>query len=108
MARADQLLPEGWKPKAGSVVHVEDSKDEPAPPHGRWKVVSAAPGTGMWWLLPVNDDARLWLVRFPGQRHLGGCITRSGRVLVPVGFRKPAAKDLSPAALQRVAAGGRR
>jgi len=91
----------------GSTVHVEDSKDEPAPPHGRWKAVSAAPGTGQWWLLPVDEAAREWLARFPGQRHLGGCIVRSGRVLVPVGFRKPKPTDLSPAALQRVAGGAR-
>lgn len=108
MSRADQVLPEGWKPKVGSTVHVEESKDEPAPPHGRWKVVSAAPGTGMWWLLPVGEEARAWLEHFPSQRHLGGCITRSGRQLVPLGFRRPAAKDLSAATLQRMAAGGRR
>lgn len=108
MSRADQLLPDGWKPKVGSTVHVEESKDEPAPPHGRWKVISAAPGTGAWWLLPVDDAAREWLGRFPGQRHPGGCITRSGRHLVPLGFRRPRPSDLSPAALQSMGRGGRR
>lgn len=106
MNRAEQLLPEGWKPRLGSVVGVEPSKDDPAPPHGRWKVVSAAPGTGQWWLLPVDDAARKWKDRWPGQVTTG-CISRSGRVLVPVGFRRPKASDLSAAALQRVAGGAR-
>lgn len=103
----DQLLPEGWKPKAGSTVQVEDSKDEPAPPAGRWKVVSAAPGAGMWWLLPVDDAGREWLAAHSDQRHLGGCITRSGRVLVPIGYRRPRASDLLPAGLARLAGGAR-
>lgn len=107
MSRADQLLPEGWRPKVGSTVHVEPSKDEPAPPHGVWKVVSGAPGAGMWWLLPVDDAARTWRDRWPGQVTTG-CITRSGRLLIPRGFRRPSPSDLSPAALRAMAAGGRR
>lgn len=107
MSRADQLLPDGWKPKVGSVVTVEPSKDEPAPPHGVWKVISAAPGAGQWWLLPVDDAAREWKDRWPGQ-IVTGCTQRSGRVLIPRGFRRPRASDLSPAELARMAAGGRR
>lgn len=101
----DQLLPEGWKPKLGSTVTVEPSKDEPYPPAGNWKLVSAAPGTGMWWLLPVDAPAREWLAAHHDQRHPGGCITRSGRHVVPLGYRRPRPTDLSPAALQRVAGG---
>lgn len=103
----EALIPEGWKPKVGGTVVVEESRDEPAPPHGVWKIVSAAPGTGQWWLLPVGPTSRQWLEHFPGQRHPGGCIVRSGRVLIPHGFRRPKPSDLSPAAL-RAMAGGRR
>lgn len=107
MSRAEQLIPDGWKPRVGSVVIVEGTKDDPAPPHGVWKVISAAPGAGQWWLLPAGDAAREWLERFPGQRHVGGCITRPGRVLLPKGTRRPRSSDLSPAELARMA-GGRR
>lgn len=107
MSRGDQLLPDGWKPTRQSVVHVEPSKDEPAPPHGLWRVFDRAPGVGCWWLLPVDDAARTWAQRFPGQLSTG-CISRRGTVLIPKGYRKPAAKDLSPAALQRMAQGGGR
>ena len=106
MSRADQLLPEGWKPRLGSTVHVEASKDEPSPPHGTWKAVSKAPGAGQWWLLPVDEAARAWAKHWPGQMTTGH-ISRTGRVLVPVGFRRPRASDLSPDALRRVAGGGR-
>lgn len=105
MSRADALVPEGWKPRVGVTVVVEASKDDPAPPHGTWTVISAAPDAGHWWLLPVDPPAREWLARFPGQRHLGGCILRAGRVLLPRGKRRPAARDLSPAALQHMAGG---
>jgi hypothetical protein len=101
----EQLIPDGWKPKLNGTVHVEESKDDPAPPHGTWKIVSAAPGTGQWWLMPVDEAARDWRDRFPGQVTTG-CISRSGRVLIPKGYRRPKARDLSPAALQRLARDG--
>lgn len=106
MSRAEQLLPEGWKPKRGSVVHVEPSKDDPAPPHGVWKILDRAPGAGSWWLQPVDDAARDWAGRWPGQ-VVTGCVQRHGRVLIPKGYRRARASDLSPAALQRRAGGGR-
>lgn len=107
MSRAEQLLPDGWKPTRHSVVTIEPTKDDPAPPHGVWRVFDRAPGTGAWWLLPVDDAAREWAHRFPGQVTTG-CISRSGRVLIPRGFRRPRPSDLSPGALRSVAAGGRR
>lgn len=107
MSRADQLLPEGWKPTRQSVVHVEPTKDEPAPPHGLWRVFDRAPGAGCWWLLPVDEAARTWAQRFPGQ-VVSGCITRKGQQLIPRGYRRPRASDLSAGALQSMGAGGRR
>ena len=107
MSRAEQLLPEGWKPSRHSVVTLEATKDEPAPPHGLWRVFDQAPGAGMWWLMPSDDAASDWARRFPGQMTTG-CISRKAGQMIPRGFRRPAARDLSPDALQAMARGGRR
>lgn len=103
----EQLIPDGWKVTRHSVVTVEPTKDDPAPPHGLWRAIDQAPGAGQWWLLPVDDAARAWLARFPGARQPGGCISRASRVLIPKGYRRERASDLSPAALARVAGGAR-
>lgn len=107
MSRADQLLPDGWKPGRHSVVHIEPTKDEPSPPHGLWRCVDRAPGTAMWWLLPVDDAARTWAARWPGQVTTG-CISRKAGTMTPKGYRKPRPSDLSPGALQNMGGGGRR
>lgn len=102
-----QLIPDGWKPTRHSVVHVDETKTEPAPPHGLWRCVDRAPGAAMWWLLPVDEAARTWAQRWPGQMTQG-CLARKAGQLIPKGYRRARPSDLSAAELQRMAQGGGR
>lgn len=93
MSARSPLIPEGWKVKAGAVVVVEPSKDDPAPPTGVWKVLDKAPGVNAWWLMALDDVAKEWAARRPDQAT-SGCVNRPSRVLVPRGYRRARPADL--------------
>lgn len=61
------LRPEGWAPKPGSRVVLLARKgappDEAPPPPGVWVVIDRAPeGTGYWWVMPHDGEAKTWAV----------------------------------------------
>lgn len=83
-ARAELLIPDGWRPKPGTRVSVRSSKDVPHPPGGVWRVIDRGPSPSGWWLQPADDKAREWAKHWPHQLTQG-CVEMSGRLLVPPG-----------------------
>ena len=86
MSRAEQLIPDGWRPARNVRVIVQPHRDEPVPPAGVWRIIDRSAGEPgpHWWIQPHDDTAREWAQQHPA-RIVQGCLEAKGLRLSPPG-----------------------
>lgn len=81
MSRNDYLLPDGWSPARGGRVKVIETKADPEPPPGTYRLIERAPID--WWAQPVDDDAKAWCAAHPNAVTQGCLQLATSRVVPP-------------------------